>query len=187
MEEPNWENVNEEELWKYVGWHLANKGISSVLVGGSVVSIYSKGAYLSGDLDMVEPLISRGNDIRETMESLKFKRVGRHYRHPKCNHLFVEFVSSPVSIGDDYKITPDELEVEGKILRILSPTDCVKDRLASFFYFKSRECLDQAVLVAINQRIHFEKVKEWCINEGGAGINGYHEFLRALQNYRNNV
>ncbi|WCL50686.1 hypothetical protein [Leptospira sp. GIMC2001] len=187
MEEPNWEKVTEEDLWKFVGWHLANKGISSVLVGGSVVSIYSKGAYRSGDLDMVEPLISRGKEIRETMEALNFKKFGRHYRHPMCAHLFVEFVSSPVSIGDDYRIKPDEIEVDGKILRILSPTDCVKDRLASFFYFKSRDCLDQAVLVASNQRIYFDKVKEWCLNEPGAGIEGYLEFEKALKIFRNNA
>ena len=187
MEEPNWEDVSEESLWKFVGWHLANKGISSVLVGGSVVSIYSKGAYRSGDLDMVEPLISRGKEIKETMEELGFKKFGRHYRHPQCNHLFVEFVSSPVSIGDDYRIKPDEVEVDGRTLRILSPTDCIKDRLASFFYFKSRDCLDQAVLVAKSQRFHLDKIEEWCLSEPGAGKKGFQEFQKALQDNRNNA
>lgn len=51
MDEPDWANVDEEGLWKFVGWHLANKGIQSVLVGGAVVSIYSRGAYRSGDID----------------------------------------------------------------------------------------------------------------------------------------
>jgi hypothetical protein len=32
MEEPDWSVVSEEELWKFVGWHLANKGIQSILV-----------------------------------------------------------------------------------------------------------------------------------------------------------
>ncbi len=41
MDEPDWESINEEELWGFVGWHLANKGIHSILVGGAVVSIYS--------------------------------------------------------------------------------------------------------------------------------------------------
>ncbi|EKR64455.1 hypothetical protein LEP1GSC036_3634 [Leptospira weilii str. 2006001853] len=55
MDEPDWVNADEEGLWKFVGWHLANKGIQSVLVGGAVVSIYSRGAYRSGDIDL-EPV-----------------------------------------------------------------------------------------------------------------------------------
>lgn len=34
-------NVTEEELWKYVGKHLADNGLDAVLVGGAVVSIYT--------------------------------------------------------------------------------------------------------------------------------------------------
>ena len=53
MNEPNWENCNERELWQYVAWHLDGEGIYSVLVGGAVVAIYTEGLYQSGDLDMV--------------------------------------------------------------------------------------------------------------------------------------
>ncbi|MDF3821877.1 hypothetical protein P3G55_18375 [Leptospira sp. 96542] len=176
MEEPDWSNVNEEELWKFVGWHLANKGIQSVLVGGAVVAIYSKGAYRSGDLDLVEPLLSRAADIKSVMESIGFNKVNRHYVHPKCKHLYIEFVSAPVSIGDDYKIVPDEKEFKGKILKILSPTDCIKDRLASYLHFKARECLDQALLVAKTQKFDLEKVREWCLNEAGNGKDVFDEF-----------
>ncbi|TGN10395.1 hypothetical protein [Leptospira ilyithenensis] len=176
MEEPDWSNVNEEELWKFVGWHLANKGIQSILVGGAVVAIYSKGAYRSGDLDLVEPLLSRAADIKSVMESIGFNKVNRHYVHPKCKHLYIEFVSAPVSIGDDYKIVPDEKEFKGKILKILSPTDCIKDRLASYLHFKARECLDQALLVAKTQKFDLEKVREWCLNEAGNGKDVFDEF-----------
>ncbi|EMO21153.1 hypothetical protein [Leptospira santarosai] len=93
MDEPEWETVNEEELWKYVGWHLADKGIQSVLVGGAVVSIYSKGAYRSGDIDLVEPIVSKAKEIKSVMESIGFRKVSRHYVHLKCKHLFIEFVA----------------------------------------------------------------------------------------------
>ena len=177
MEEPNWSEVNEEGLWKFVGWHLANKGIQSVLVGGAVVAIYSKGAYRSGDLDLVEPLLSRAADIKSAMESIGFHKVNRHYVHPKCKHLYIEFVSAPVSIGDDYKIIPDEKEFQGKILKILSPTDCITDRLASYLHFNARECLDQALLVAKTQKFNLEKVREWCLNEAGNGKDVFDEFV----------
>lgn len=44
---------NEEELWKYVASHLKKNNVDTILVGGAVVSIYSEGAYESGDLDLV--------------------------------------------------------------------------------------------------------------------------------------
>ncbi|MBM9502885.1 hypothetical protein JWG44_21775 [Leptospira sp. 201903071] len=181
MDEPDWANVDEEELWKFVGWHLANKGIQSVLVGGAVVAIYSRGAYRSGDIDLVEPLISKASEIKSVMEELGFYKITRHYVHPKCNHLFIEFLSAPVSIGDDYKIIPDEKEIEGKILKIFSPTDCIKDRLSSYIHFNARECLDQALLVARSQRFEMRMVKEWCLNEGALGKDAFEEFETLLR------
>lgn len=185
MNEPNWKTVTEEELWKFVGWHLANKGIHSVLVGGAVVSIYSKGAYRSGDIDLVEPLISKASEIKSVMEAVGFRKVGRHYVHPKCKHLFIEFVSGPVSIGEDYKIIPDEKEFNGKILKIFSPTDCIRDRLASYIYFSSRECLDQALLVAKSQHFNLERVKKWCLREGVSGQRAFEEFYSLYLNSGN--
>jgi len=43
-------SCNEEELWKYVALHLKTENIDTVLVGGAVVSIYTEGAYESGEL-----------------------------------------------------------------------------------------------------------------------------------------
>jgi hypothetical protein len=130
----------EEDLWRYVASHLAREGIETILVGGAVVSIYSEGAYRSGDLD---------------------------FEHPECKHLFVEFPGSPpLGIGSDYTIKPDELTVDSHIIKILSPTDCVKDRLASFIYYKDREGLEQAILVAKRQMIDMKSVQKWCQSEG---------------------
>ena len=39
LREPDWNTVTEDQLWKYVGWHLAKEGIESFWVGGAVVSI----------------------------------------------------------------------------------------------------------------------------------------------------
>jgi len=49
----NLKECTEEELWKYVAVHLKNHNIDTILVGGTVVSIHSEGAYESGDLDFV--------------------------------------------------------------------------------------------------------------------------------------
>ncbi len=49
----DFKNCTEEELWKYVASHLEANGMDVVLVGGAVISIYSDGAYKSGDLDFI--------------------------------------------------------------------------------------------------------------------------------------
>lgn len=165
MREPNWKNCSEEDVWEYVAWHLANNGIQTVLVGGAVAAIYSDGAYKSGDLDFVLKTYIAGK-LTDVMESIGFKKSsGRHYIHPKCDK-FVEFMHGPVGIGDDVKIIPDERWVDGQVLFLYSPTDCIRDRLASYIHFKARECLDQAALVAKNYPFNQKKVKEWCSAEG---------------------
>ena len=162
-------NCNEEELWKYVATHLKSKGIDTVLVGGAVVSIYTKGAFESGDLDLILTDYFIKN-LPQVMKEIGFLRKGRHYVHPDCSHLYVEFPSGPVEIGDDSKIVPDELEVEGKKIKILSPTDCVKDRLATYIYFKDRVGIEQAALVSKSHLVNLEEVKRWCEKENSPHV-----------------
>lgn len=175
----NLQTCSEKELWEYVAVHLKNKGIDTILVGGAVVSIYSKGAYHSGDLDFVKVSMFV-TKLDETMKEIGFKKKGRHYIHPKCKHLFVEFPGGPpLGIGEDNRIVPDEVEVSGTIIKILSPTDCVKDRLASYIHFKAPEGLDQAVLVAKNQEVNLTSIKKWCKMERAEWA--FEELLKKLK------
>jgi hypothetical protein len=177
MKAPNWKSCTEEEVWKYVGWHLAKNGIETILVGGAVAAIYSEGAYKSGDLDFVLRTYIDGK-IPEVMKSMGFERTpGRHYIHPDCDK-FVEFMFGPAGIGDDTKIKPDSQRVEGQTLFIYSPTDCIRDRLASYIHFKARDCLDQAALVARRFPFNRKKVKKWCASEGAP--QAYDELMRKL-------
>lgn len=59
------------------------------------------------------------------MNEIGFIRKGKNYIHPECNHLFIEFPSGPLGIGEDYNIKEDEQDFEGTKIKILSPTDCV--------------------------------------------------------------
>ncbi len=85
----------------------------------------------------------------------------------------------PLGIGEDNSIEPDEVNVDGTIIKILSPTDCVKDRLASYIHFKAPEGLDQAVLVAKNQTVNLSSVKKWCKGEGAEWA--FDDFLKGLR------
>jgi len=135
-------------LWKYVATELSKNEVDVILVGGAVVSIYSEGAYKSGDLDFVINDFSRTKLDQVLKDNLGFIKEGRFYKHSNCSHLFLEFVTFPASIGNDYSIRPAEIENEGQIIKIFSPTDCVRDRLASYIHFSANECKDQAILVA---------------------------------------
>lgn len=178
MKEPQWESCTEEDVWKYVGWHLAKNGIETILVGGAVAAIYSEGAYKSGDLDFVLRTYLEDR-LKEVMESIGFmKSPGRHFTHPKCKQ-FVEFCSGPAGIGDDTRIVPDAKRVGGQTLYIYSPTDCIRDRLASYIHFRARECLDQAALVARKFPFNKKKVKEWCASEGAP--QAYEDLIKKIK------
>lgn len=176
----NFKTCSEEELWRYVAVHLKSKGIDTVLVGGAVVSVYSDGAYKSGDLDFILTDFFVKN-LKEVMAEIGFlKQKTRHFIHPECDHLFIEFPSGPLEIGDDSEIHPAEFEVEGQKIKILTPTDCVKDRLATYIHFKNRVGLEQAVMVAKKHPISLSKIRDWCLKEKSPEV--FQEFKSYLKN-----
>ncbi len=169
MKEPDWSMCTEEELWRYVAWHLEGAGIRSVLVGGAVVSIYTEGLYRSGDLDLVPDDLGR-TKLTKVLAGLGFTPSrSRYFKHPSCAHLFLEFPRGPVEIGEEFPVIPAEIEVEGRTLRLLSPTDSVKDRMAGYIHWQSRANFDQAVLICRRQRsaVDLDAVRRWCAGEGG--------------------
>lgn len=179
MKEPDWKICTEEELWKYVATHLAKNGIDTILVGGAVVAVYTEGAYRSGDLDFVL-LTYLNQKLPEVMAAIGFKvSMSRHYSHPKCKHLIIDFASGPPGIGEDYKIIPREVKSDGQKIKIYSPTDCIRDRLASYIHFNALECFDQAVMVAKKWPFDRAKVKKWCTDE--RATDAFEELQQALQ------
>lgn len=173
----NFKNCTEEDLWKYVALHLNAHDIENVLVGGAVVAIYTNGLYQSGDLDFIVTSLFKDR-LPAVMKEIGFQKRGRHYVHPECKHLFVEFPPGPLAIGEDTDLDPKEKKVEGSIIKILSPTDCIKDRLASYIHFKSRDTLEQAVLVAKKQPFKMAEVRKWCAGENA--LDAFGEFQRLI-------
>ena len=70
---------------------------------------------------------------------------------------------------------------EDRVLHILTPTDCCRDRLAGFLFWDDRGSLDQAAAVARRQpkRVDLEAIRAWCERERVA--DKYQEFIRALR------
>lgn len=146
-----------------------------------MVSIYTEGLYRSGDLDMVPDDLGRDR-LPEVLARIGFEQTrSRYFKHPACAHLYLEFPRGPVEIGEQFPVTPDQIEVEGRTLRLLSPTDSVKDRLAGYIHWKTRANFDQAVLICRRQRerVHLDAVRTWCTGEGGESAFG--ELIQRLE------
>lgn len=171
---------SEEELWRFVAAHLESRGIGVVLVGGAVVAVYSQGAYRSGDLDFVLKGLFPPS-VEGVMAEIGFQPSQSYFVHPECSHLFVQFVPGPLGIGERTDIEPLAVPEGDVLLEILSPTDCVCDRLASAIHFQARECLDQAALVARAQRVDWKRIEAWCRGEGSRGLEAFWELKRLVE------
>ncbi|MDI6770363.1 MAG: hypothetical protein QMD04_11915 [Anaerolineales bacterium] len=159
------EEMTQGELGAFVQSHLREKGISVVLSGGALVSIYSNGKYVSKDLDLVNVYCVKRRAIHESMKGIGFREEGRYFKHPDSEFI-VEFPPGPLAIGAEPVKQIDEIRLSTGILRILSPTDCVKDRLAAYYHWGDEQCLVQAKLVADEHDIDLEEIRRWSEAEG---------------------
>lgn len=156
-------NVDLKELASLIYETLKKEGIDAVLVGGACVSIYSRNRYQSSDLDFVT--YEELKPIEKALSKLGFKRTGRCFSHDQCPFL-IDFVNPPVSVGQEAIHKFSTLKTSFGSLQLLSPTDCVKDRLASFFHWNDAQALEQALMVAEDHSIDLNDLKRWAITEG---------------------
>lgn len=168
-------SMSREEVAALVCAALERHGIRVVLSGGAVVSIYSEEAYVSYDLDFVRTGLARRVD--PVMKQLGFRSEGRHWRHPDTAY-WVDFPAGPPGVGDLVLSEFAERDTPFGRLRLLTPTDCVMDRLASFFHWNDAESLEQAVLVARRQPIDLARIEAWAEQEGaGRQLEAFRERL----------
>ena len=165
------------EVGAWVSSHLQEHGIRVVLTGGACVSIYSDNAYLSDDLDFIEEMPAGAGKLKKALEEIGFVKEGRHFV-PSGTRFFLEFPPGPLSIGEEHVSQITELDLATGKLRLLSPTDCVKDRLAAYYNWEDRQSLHQALLVASNQEIDLLEVRNWSEREGK--VEKFERFWREL-------
>ncbi len=157
--------MEQAELAAFVQSNLARLGVAVVLSGGAAVSVYTKNRYISADIDLVNVSAVPERRLAEGMESLGFRREGRHFRHPESGFI-LEFPPGPLAVGMEPVRQVDEIELTTGVLRIVSPTDCVKDRLAAYYHWKDLQCLEQAVMVGQDNAIDLDEVRRWSEQEG---------------------
>ena len=153
-------SMSQVELAAYVQDALQAKGIRVVLSGGSVVSFYSSNKYVSKDLDLINTSFSKHSKIKAVMDKLGFHEQGRYFIHPETT-FFIEFPDGPLSVGEEPVKEISEFELSTGTLRILSPTDCVKDRLCAFYFWSDLQGLEQAILVTKSQQVDLKEIRRW--------------------------
>jgi hypothetical protein len=89
------------------------------------------------------------------------------FKHPDTEYL-VEFPPGPLGIGEEQVSKIVTVKTRMGAVRILSPTDCVKDRLAGYYHWGDRPCLEQAILVAHANAINLDELARWSKREGEA-------------------
>jgi hypothetical protein len=161
-------DMTNAELAAFIESHLLEKGIYVVLSGGACVSIYSSNKYVSMDLDLVNVRFAKRQTIRSAIQEIGFHEEGRHFRHPDTD-LLIEFPPGPLAVGEEPVKKVDEHKLPTGILRIISPTDCIKDRLAGYYHWNDLQCLEQASLVAEAIEIDLKEIERWSRVEGKLG------------------
>lgn len=154
-----------EELAAYVCQALADAGIKVTLTGGACVAIWSGGAYESLDLDFIEQGLVGRREIRAVLTKLGFNERHRFFKHPETD-VVIEFPSGPLAVGNEPVGEAVERQLPTGLLRLLSATDCVKDRLSAWFHWNDRQALDQALLVAKAQPVDMADIRRWSKAEG---------------------
>ena len=157
--------MSQIELAAYIQSNLQEAEIRVVLSGGAAVAFYSSDRYVSKDLDLVNIRFAKRSKIQAAMATLGFQEKGRYFEHPETEYL-VEFPPGPLSVGDEPVKQIDEIELATGTLRVISPTDCVKDRLCAYFFWGDNQGLAQAVLVAQTQDIDIQEIERWSITVG---------------------
>lgn len=172
----NFKTISISDLAALVNTKFTEHKMKTVLVGGACVAIYSGNRYLSYDLDFVT-YETRGK-IKIALLELGFELKGKYFSRPDCLY-FIEFVTPPVTVGKELIHRFKTLHTPFGQVELLTPTDCIKDRLASFFYWDDRQALEQAVMVYQNQKVDLQVIEQWAKAENH--LDKFKEFKKILR------
>lgn len=180
----DWKELDIKGIATVISEHLRQQGIDVTLVGGACVAIYSKNEYLSYDLDYVTDTTLK--ELVQAMSPLGFKRKsGRLFAHEECQFI-IDFVFPPLAIGQEMVKTVGEEKSQYGTLRLLTPTDCVRDRLSGYYSWNDPQAFEQAIIVAKTQKdkIDTKEIEIWSEKE--KNMEKYMIFLQKLEEQSNN-
>jgi len=170
-----------EETASIVYEILKAKGIEVVLTGGSCMEIYTHSNYSSYDLDFIANPSIKSEQVKNAMIEAGFEKTkDRYFKHPD-NDYYVEFPTGPVCLGNEEPKVHNELKTHVGTLKLLTPTNCVKDRLCAYLYHNGEECFSQAIAVAHRNKIDEEDLLKWATKECQEMEDAVNELFKDLQ------
>lgn len=167
---------------------LERYSIVAVLTGGSAATIYAPAVYTSYDADFVLTNYPERERLDKALAEIGYVRsnVPGMYEHPATPYT-LDFPRGPLAVGGDYVHETSVLERGDQRLRILTVTDCIRDRLAAFYHWDDYTSLKAAVGVARahRDRVNLERLSEWTERKSNVPSadfsKKYAEFLRRVE------
>ncbi|MCB1137056.1 MAG: hypothetical protein KDK78_12370, partial [Chlamydiia bacterium] len=121
------------------------------------------------------------NKVKKSLEKLGFSYSSKYFSRQDCP-WFIEFVSPPIAVGDEPISKFSEHQTRMGTVTMLTATDAVKDRLASYYHWGDRQGLEQAIdICAEVTSVDLVEVKRWSIKEGFH--KRYEEFIGLLKRH----
>jgi hypothetical protein len=121
--------------------------------------------YESGDLDFIS--MASSSRIAEAIAPLGFERKRADVR-PLADSALRRVPGRAARYRQraDWRDEVGEKQTAAGTIRLLTPTQCVMDRLAAYFHWNDLQSLDQAVMVASSQEVSIARLDAWAKREG---------------------
>jgi hypothetical protein len=158
-------DMNIAEFAAYISDFLEERGHRCILSGGACISIYTSNKYESFDLDFIPITFIDRKKVERDLGEIGFYADGRYFKHSDTR-FFIEFPSPPPSIGEEPVKNINLQKVDDHTIRMLTPTDSVKDRLCGYFFWNDMQSLYQAAAVVRSQQVNLKEIKLWSSREG---------------------
>lgn len=157
--------ISIKNLAIYISDYLRKNGVDTVLSGGACVSIYTNNKFISLDLDFVLRSYIDFKKIENLLDNIGFQGKEMYFEHEDTEYS-VQILAPPLSVGDEPVKKIASIRKGNRVLKLLSPTDCVKDRLAGYYYWNDKQNFEQAISICRNNSVDLREVERWSKNEG---------------------
>lgn len=129
------EDPTERKIWvlAQLTRRLAETGIRPILVGGTAVALYTAGAYVTADMDVVA---SDRQRVGQTLREMGFQPAGRHWVHPQWE-VAIEIPDTDLA-GDPERVAQIEMD-DGSVVYCIGIEDLLIDRLSAAVHWRSQE------------------------------------------------
>jgi hypothetical protein len=160
---------------------LSANGHDPILSGQSCAAIYGGAGIKTSSIEFAIREFSVG-PVSKLMAELGFALKESRTFACDVSPFEVTLIAAPLMIGDDSVSGSRTIKTQAGPLKLVTPTDCVRQRLSMFYRWGDRAALSDAVQVAKRQAVDMELVARW--SEWEWATDRFQEFVKALKEAR---